>query len=322
MLGGFFYNVIDDYQKDHLKIDDFYEHSRWGKLWFKILIMVGVSIIPIIPLSLLRNVSKLRFSTLLGIFCLFGVAILIVAELNQFVASYPEGIYINWINATDSINSNLDIFSSIATLFFAYACHFGAFNVLDKLYNVNPRRIKKFLISSVSLDCVFFLVVGICGYLTQPVKTPELIITRDKLPGSKDVAMSIGRMLTAIMLIVKVPANYNAMRISMFRLMFKDGEITMKRNIIVTIPYCIATAVIGACYSDLGNIISFLGGVCCIIFCFFFPGFVYVKSNGLPLSDKRNVFTIVVCAILTIIGGIAGGKSLVKLFSNSPYSGH
>lgn len=84
----------------------------------------------------------------------------------------------------------------------------------------------------------------------------------------------------------------------------------------VTIPITLVTAFIGAIYSDISDYISLFGGFCSVVIAFFFPGFLYIKSNNRPLKDFKNIKTIVICGLLCIIGVISGILSLKTIISS------
>jgi len=77
---------------------------------------------------------------------------------------------------------------------------------------------------SILLDTIVYFIVGICGYLTQPFQTKDLIIYRDPIKGSNDIPMIIARLLIAFNLILSTPANYNAFRISILSLVYNDTK--------------------------------------------------------------------------------------------------
>lgn len=77
------------------------------------------------------------------------------------------------------------------------------------------------------MDAFFYIIVGLTGYLTQPYKTPNFIIEREKI--GNDIVMTIGRLLIVFLIVFKIPANYNALRISIFELFFGTHEIDNKR---------------------------------------------------------------------------------------------
>lgn len=213
-------------------IDPTLQESLFDRFIYRFIIMIGTSVL-IIPLNLMKDISKLRFSTIFGIFCLSLIVIVIIIQLPQFYKynqeNNPEHNKINWYNILPAFNTEYHFFKATATILFAYNCHFGAFPVYDQLANNNVRRTEKVLFRSTVLDCTFFLIVGISGYITQPYNTPELIISRQGMKDSKDYIMTFCKIAMALVLVVKIPVNYNSFRISFLNLVFKDTQITNKR---------------------------------------------------------------------------------------------
>ncbi len=232
MIGAFIYEITPSLQAEsHNKIESFYNDSIWGKFWFKSAVMLGISAFILFPFNIQRNISKLRYSSIFGMFCLLLITIVIVIQTPRYY-EYNQtlpGSEINWYDMSKAFTSDLLFFKGTATLFYAYSCHYGAFPIYEKLYNNNERRTKKVLISSIIIDAFFYLTVGICGYITQPFATPDIIIKRNKIPNEGDILMTSCRILMCLTLIAKIPANYNSMRISLFNLFFKDSEITFKK---------------------------------------------------------------------------------------------
>lgn len=233
MAGAFIYQVFYD-KTDYPTLDIFLKTSIWGtELWFSIAVMFGIAAVCLLPLYLLRDISKLRFSTVLGIICLAVVTLAICIQLPQFIIQNNEdpSIVINWYDASAAFDTeNFYFFRGTATIFFAFSCHFGVFPVYEKLANNNKRRTRKFIYRSVVLDSAFFILVGICGYLTQPVNTPPLVVNRNSLKGDEsDILMTICRLLIFVLLCVKLPVIYNTMRISIFNLIWKTTEISSSR---------------------------------------------------------------------------------------------
>jgi len=58
-------------------LKDFYELSLWGKFWFKIIVMLSTAILLILPLNLLKDIGKLRFSSMLGVISLIVLMIIL-----------------------------------------------------------------------------------------------------------------------------------------------------------------------------------------------------------------------------------------------------
>lgn len=230
MIGGFVYAVGSWDKEKYYNLDIFLDNSIWSNTGVTIGIMMGVATL-LLPLFLLRDISKLRFSTVFGLLCLVVIMIVIVIELPEFLKQNNENnIKYNWYDVSKSFNSDFNFFRGIGTIFFAYNCHSGVFPVYDRLFNNSKRRHRKTFNRSMILDVIFFLVIGITGYLTQPDNTPTIIINRNALnKGSKDILMTICRVLIFCLIIVKNPVNYNCLRVSIFDMLFKTTEIDNKR---------------------------------------------------------------------------------------------
>ena len=228
MILTFIYSVTDI--KNNFKDLDEFKTSKYYGIQYRIPIMLGTAIVLILPLNLLKDVSKLRFSTLLGLICLTIVTVVMCIQVKWFIEEYTDDVKLNWYDISLGFDKELHFFTGFATIFFAASAHYGAFPIYDKLANNSKRRTRKVLFRANLLNLIFFLIVGIIGYLTQPLKTPDVIISRKSLINDKlDIVMTICRALVAILLIVKIPMNYNTLRISILNLAFGSTEITTFR---------------------------------------------------------------------------------------------
>lgn len=199
--------------------------------------MYGITIFIIIPLCLLKDVSKLRIASLLGVITLVFLILMIVLQCPFYIQYYWNNVYneyddsthLNIFNISSGFDTNLYFFQGTATLFYSYTCHLGAFPIFNSLKNNIMRRIHKVIIRTLFIDTVFFVTICIAGYLTWPINTPPLIIERDNIAGGMDVIMSIGRLALLIIIIMKLPSSYNAFRISFLEMVFGDSKVTNKR---------------------------------------------------------------------------------------------
>lgn len=318
MITAFIYQVSSSFQNDYPTIKDFYENSLFSNKWYRLLIMQGITWVILIPLNLQRNMSKMRFTTILGIFCLLIITIVIIIQLPSYISYYHDNnipYNPNWYNLHEAVSkSKLNVFSAFATIIFSYNCHYGVFAVHNMLEDNNKRRIRKVIKRSVLLDGSFYLVVGVVGYLTQPNKVENLVIDRMKI-GETDYLITVCRLLTALMLICKLPVSFNSLRNSLLNLIFNDNEVHMKRNLLITIPFSILTSICGAFYTDIDNIISFLGGFGSTSIAYLLPLFVYIRRNGLGMKHYKNICAVIFFGVLIIIGYFSAGMSLYKIFT-------
>ncbi len=134
MIGAFCYIIMPSKFDQFSSLEEFYNKSLFSEIWFKVVVMVSIAMILILPGNLLKDVSKLRFTTLLAVSCIFVITIVIIVQLNSFINQfhelYPEKSY-NWFDISKSFNSDLGFFSTIATVCFSCAPHYGVFPIMS-----------------------------------------------------------------------------------------------------------------------------------------------------------------------------------------------
>lgn len=200
--------------------------------------------------------------------------------------------------------------------FLAFNIHSNVFVIYQKLYNNNNRRTKKVLGRSLILNTVIFLIFGIIGYLTQPIKTSSIILSRNPLEG-KDIIMNIIRLLIAFIIITKIPQIYNSVKKTLFNFIWDDDENEdfLKKNLLITIPFIILVLLITIFYKNVLNVISLVGGLPGIYTCITIPGFIQYKLyKDLPFFSIKELFLVFVIGGISIIGVISGVVSVIAIF--------
>ena len=317
LIGRVFFELSGK-KNEYDEFEDF-EKEIWDKYIIKLPIMYGLCIL-LIPICLLKDISKMRFTSLFGIVSLLYAIGVVVFQSFSFYSDYKKNIYKeddpsthpNYYDITVALKPDLKIFSCLATIFFSYTCHIGAFPVYSTLKNNISRRVNKVFRRSILLDTFIYLCVGIAGFFTAPIDTPQLIIYRKSIY-KNDVFMSIARIGIVISLIMNTPPNYNSFRISFFEVFFKTNVIDNKKNCLVTIITLFITTSIAIMYKDILTYISLLGGFCSVIIAFLIPGLIYVKTNDFSFSHYKNILSLILIISLCTIGWTAGIQSLIFL---------
>ena len=305
LIGGII-NEVGKY--GYLNVEEFAEKSFWNKFWVRLLVCYGMTILILFPLCQLKDVSKMRYASTFGMISLFILIFIIVVECPFFI---KENIInkkqpINYFDILPGLKGNMKLLQSIVTLFYAYACHVGAFPVFESLHKPTHKRIHKLINRAIAIDIVCYLIIGASGYLTQPLNTPDLIIERDKI-FSSDWLMNIGNFFFMFTLIAKICVNYNAQRSSILILIgFKTNEYPNYINYIVTSIVLIITTIVAVSFQSISDYISLIGSFCTVIICFFVPGMIYVKGNDYPLTHYKNIATIIFISFILLIGIVSG----------------
>jgi len=229
-LIGAIINDIGNYGYDNM--NDFVQKSFWSSYVYKFFVMYGILHIILLPLCLLKDMSKLRFSSIFGVFSLLFVMIIVIIQFPSYFSNYlstrKEGEELNFYDISRGFGPDLLFFKGTATIFYSFNCHIAAFPILKGLKDGVNRRIQKVFRRSLILDAFVYFIIGICGYLTCPIGTPDLIIERKKL-GDTDYLMTVGRFFFLCTLLMKFPACYISFRITLLSLLdIKEEEITNK----------------------------------------------------------------------------------------------
>jgi len=218
-------------KKTYKTFEDF--RVEWESPLIGYSVTFGLALI-FLPLCLIKDISKMAITNSFAIISLLYVVFIVVFESPQYYTNFidtatPEQKeQINWYRIDKAINSDLDIFTSLATFFYGFSCHAAALPIYKSLNNNVTRRVQKVIRRSLVLDLFIYLAIGVCGFLTVPINTPTIIIFREKI-GLTDFSMIIARFGMALCLAFSVPCIYNGTRLSLLELIFGSKELTNKR---------------------------------------------------------------------------------------------
>ena len=314
MIGAVAYDIMDMMGNiDKIEYPNYvkYKEEYWStKLYLKFPIMIGVALL-VFPLCLLKDISKMRFASLFGVLALIYSIIVVIIE--SFFYLFNENLELvsqmNWIDISPAfdINAGVPFFGGIATVFYIYSCHAGAFPVYKTLKNNTTKRIKKVFRRSIMLDVSVYFTIAAASYITSPLNPPELILYRPNLSGfSPDYFILIAKVGIICNLFFSTPANYAGFRLSFFELLWGNTNITNMKNLFVTSGVLLVVVLIGALYDKILEYIELFGGFCSVIYCILIPGLIYVKNDNLKISRLNKYVTVGIVSTLVIIGYTSG----------------
>jgi len=303
--------IMGNNDDGYADVKDYLEKYWTTKYYLKFPIMFGVAAL-VFPLCLLKDITKMRIPSLIGVLALVYSIIVVIVESFFYLINenLPNNeIKMNWIDIRDafSYKDGIPFFGGIATVFYLYSCHAGAFPVYKNLRNNTTRRIKKVFRRSILLDIVIYFCIAGASFLTAPEKPPDLILYRKNLSGfDPDYFILIAKIGVIFNLFFSTPANYAGFRLSFFELVWGNANITNKKNFIVTLVVFSVIVTIGALYDKILDYIELLGGFCSVIYCILIPGLIYVKSENIKKSKIVKYLTLFIIFLLLIIGYTSG----------------
>ncbi|XP_029472285.1 sodium-coupled neutral amino acid transporter 2 [Rhinatrema bivittatum] len=301
-----------------------------------------VSIFLILPLSLLRNLGYLGYTSGFSLLCM--VFFLIVVIYKKFQIPCPMWLEQDIMNVTlnntlmhvtsavahaplHDMGSNLTsdemckpkyfVFNSqtvyaVPILTFSFVCHPAVLPIYEELKDRNRKRMMN--VSNVSFFAMFimYLLAALFGYLTFYGNVePELLHTYSKVIGA-DVVLLVVRLAVLLAVTLTVPVVIFPIRSSINQLLCAGKEFSWIRHIIITIVVLGFTIILVIFVPTIRDIFGFIGASAAAMLIFILPSAFYIK-----IVKKESIKSVQkVGAMLFLIGGLfvmCGSMALIIL---------
>lgn len=172
-----------------------------------ILIAVPMAALFLWPLSLKRDMSAFRNISVMSICALMYTAIVLCVELPSYFNHYHETAVMK------PIYIDMNIFSGFAMTSFAYTCQLQLLPIYSELKNPEYDRMEKVIKRSLSLDLIFYLLIGLVGFFSSFDQTATIVLERDSLPGKPiDYPIILAVFGNCICVAIAYPVVFNPFR--------------------------------------------------------------------------------------------------------------
>ena len=291
-----------------------FESSDLNILWFIIL-----QVLIIIPLSLIRDITKLSLLALLAnIFIFTGIITILYFMFYQWL-DIDQGHFGDNIEYYFN-ESGFALF--IGTAIFAFEGIGLIIPIQESM--IHPNNFTKVLGQVVSTIGVIMITVGSLGYLTfgENVKTVILL----NLP-QDSIMVIMTQLLYSLAILLSTPLQlFPAIRLLESKLIFGSGKsspgIKWLKNLFraVFVLFIAYVAFIGG--QNLDKFVSFVGCFACIPLVYMYPPILHLKScckihDGLLEKEKSTRYWLAVLDyILLIIGGVAFVYTTAQIIIN------
>ncbi|XP_032445475.1 sodium-coupled neutral amino acid symporter 2 [Xiphophorus hellerii] len=271
-------------------------------------LVILVSIIVILPLSLLRNLGYLGYTSGLSLLCM--VFFLIVVIIKKFQIPCPLPIpdagneTMHMFNSTPhSDNTTTDddtckpkyfVYNSqtvyaIPILTFAFVCHPTILPMYDELKDRSRRKMQN--VANVSFLAMFimYLLAALFGYLTFNIHVgPELLHTYSKFY-KHDILLLVVRLAVLTAVTLTVPVVLFPIRTSVGHLLFPKKDFSWIRHVIITVSLLAGTNILVIFVPSIRDIFGFIGASAAAMLIFILPSAFYlrlVKKESMKSMQK------------------------------------
>lgn len=175
------------------------------------------------------------------------------------------------------------------------------------------KRINKLVHRSVSLETIIYALISICGFLSQPLNTPAIIIDKDSI-FENDIIMTIGKIGLFFTIFVAYVVNYICCKLCLINLLCEDpDEFTSMKNVLVTFITVMSTTLLGCLYSGVTDYLALLGGFVTVVLTYLIPTYIYLKTSEHKWYSPKIVFPVIITGVIFLIGWIGGIVTLKNM---------
>ncbi|KAK6458603.1 vacuolar amino acid transporter 7 [Scheffersomyces xylosifermentans] len=164
-----------------------------------------VSTIICVPLSFLKNLDSLKYTSILGLVAIFYMSLLVIGHF--LIGDVPSELKGDIVLIPPTVTG---IFSTFSIIVFAFTGHQNMFSIVNEARDKSLTSLTGLVNLAILISAVLFIVVGLAGYLTFGDKVNGNVI----LSYPNAWTTSLGRFCIVFMVIFSFPLMIHPARIS------------------------------------------------------------------------------------------------------------
>lgn len=164
-----------------------------------------------VPLSLLKNLDSLKYTSVLGLVAIGYMALLVVVHflVGDVPDSYRGEITLFPLSATK-------VFSTFSIVVFAFTGHQNMFSIINEARNKSLSSLSTLVNLAITILAVLFIIIGVAGYLTFG----DLVNGNIILLYPSAFSTTVGRFSIVFMVVFSFPLMIHPARISVNNIYF------------------------------------------------------------------------------------------------------
>lgn len=261
--------------------------------WAAQLSLIVVSLVGILPLSLLRNLNSLWFTSLLSIACLVYFTIMILSF--AILSNSSSAIDKNVVQPIDKgkpvpVSTSLNLVLAIASLSITFCGHYNSLNIYKEVRNKSLTKMKHIIITVAVVVAILNLTVGLAGYFMFTDQClPDILMNLAEYP-SAHIWCEIADIGIILVLVFSFPVVCFALRRAVEDAIFRTEYVRRKWSILISSTVVIFTALIGCFVNDVGIVLDMTGMLAGVPLVFIFPA-IFTLSFLNPKSHYNRQFS-------------------------------
>ncbi|KAF0683389.1 Aste57867_24513 [Aphanomyces stellatus] len=274
----------------------------------------------VLPLSLFRSLSSLRFSSLFSLLCIFFLTSTVVVKYFQFVhLGYAPSFAYQWAHLPLFTLDMRRILKALPLVIFAFTCHPNVLPIYLQLQRRSSVRMYKVARRSLGLATTLYVVLGTSVFLTFGMDTRSNFLQNNY---HQDAAIVAGAIFFAVALVLTTPLYIHTLRNGLNETLWNGDQGTWCRHVIVTLVLVGAACGVAIAAGDIASVLGILGSTTNPIICFVLPAFYMCKiaPDAYWLEKGTSVVVCVVVGGLCIASLVeqvrSGGEAATSFWMN------
>ncbi|PGH04929.1 hypothetical protein GX51_03225 [Blastomyces parvus] len=151
IIGDLMPGVVEGFGADAAGMDFLLDRHFW----------VTAFMLVVIPLSFLRRLDSLKYTSIIALTSIGYLLVLVVAHFikGDTIAERGPVNYFKWQSAVSAL-------SAFPVMVFAYTCHQNMFSILNEISNSTHFRTTSVIVSSIGSAASTYVLIAITGYLS------------------------------------------------------------------------------------------------------------------------------------------------------------
>uniref|UniRef100_A0A4W3JKR1 Sodium-coupled neutral amino acid symporter 2 n=1 Tax=Callorhinchus milii TaxID=7868 RepID=A0A4W3JKR1_CALMI len=266
-------------------------------------LVIIVSIVLILPLSLLKNLGYLGYTSGLSLLCMVFFMIVVSIKV-RFIVDFEK--YVIFL-LTFVFCFAFQTVYAVPILTFAFVCHPAVLPIYEELKDRSRKKMQR--VANVSFLGIFvmYLLAAVFGYLTfYGHVEPELLHTYSKVY-KFDTVLLVVRLAVLMAVTLTVPVVLFPIRTSVQQLLFPSKEFNWVRHSLITVIILGLANCLVIFVPTIRDIFGFMGASAAAMLIFILPSAFYiklVKKESMKSVQKIGALIFLICGIFVMISSM------------------
>jgi len=254
-----------------------------GPFWSNRHLWVSMGFLIVAPVSCLKTLDALKYTSAFAVFCVAFISLLIFAYAADPAAERCDGGGRDCVGDTELAVVDFNTFKVLGVFINAYSCQMNMFPVVNELKNPTLKRLDVVSFSAIATAFVWYMIVAASGYAVYGAAVmPDVL---QNFPAT--AATTTARLLSCLLVLCSYPLLVLPARTSLMALeaLFDPpdtaaGATTLHRRFWTdTAIFLLGSYAIAMITDDLGVVFSLIGATGATIITYILPGAAYYKMH-------------------------------------------